>query len=175
MISNQRRIALMWVVALTFYAACWFLPIMDSHVGYQGALIAHVIALRLFEDVASRFEEPVALFGVVFYAIGWMANELFVLGVVTVPKWPRFAVRSLAFSLGIMISWQALYAGAFPLLIGYWLWVAAGVMVLWLSAERLARQMESSVLSVLTDKVALALLLFPILNAAASATLGPIK
>jgi len=175
MISRQHRSALMWAVALTFYAACWFLPIIDSDVGYDGAALAHLLFLDLFEDFASRFEEPADLFGVVFYATGWMGNELFVLGVFTVRKWPRFAVRSLAFSLGIMISWQTLYAGAFPFLIGYWLWVAAGVMVLWLSAERLARQTESSVLSVLTDKVALALLLFPIFNAAATAALDATK
>jgi len=115
------------------------------------------------------------LFLTVFYAIGWMANELFVLGIVTVWKWPTFAVRSLAFSLGIMIAWQVGFAAAFPLLIGYWLWVAAGTITLWLSAERLARQKESVVLSVFTDKVTLTLLLFPIVNAAAGVTLDAME
>jgi hypothetical protein len=171
MYSKQQGIALFWAVALALYAACWFLPIIDSDVGYQGAGLAHIMFVSLFENPPPIVDQPVTLFATVFYAIGWMANELFVLGIVTVWKWPRFAVRSLAFSLGIMIAWQIGFAAAFPLLIGYWLWVAAGTITLWLSAERLARQKESVVLSVFKDKVTLALLLVPIVNAAAGVTL----
>ncbi len=131
--------------------------------------------IGLFENPPPIVDHPATLFLTVFYAIGWMANELFVLGIVTVWKWPRFAVRSLAFSLGIMIAWQVGFAAAFPLLIGYWLWVASGAITLWLSAERLALQKESVVLSVFTDKVTLALLLFPIVNAAAGVALNAMK
>jgi hypothetical protein len=173
--SKQQGIALFWAVALALYAACWFLPIIGRYVGYQGAREAHIMFIGLFQNPPPIVDQPVKLFETVFHAIGWMANELFVLGIVTVWKWPRFAVRSLAFSLGIMIAWQVGFAGAFPLLIGYWLWVAAGTITLWLSAERFARQKESVVLSVFTDKVTLALLLFPIVNAATGVTLDAMK
>jgi hypothetical protein len=173
--SKPQGIVLLWAVALAFYAACWFLPIIDSDVGYQGAEFAHIMFIGLFENPPSIVDQPVTLFITVFYAIGWMANELFVLGLVTVWRWPRFAVRSLGFSLGIMIAWQVGFADAFPLLIGYWLWVAAGSITLWLSAERLARQKESIVLSVFADKPTLALLLFPIVNAAAGVSLDAMK
>ena len=173
--SKQQGIALFWAVALALYAACWFLPIIGRDVGYQGARQAHIMFIGLFENPPPIVDQPATLFLTVFYAIGWMANELFVLGIVTVWKWPRFAVRSLAFSLGIMIAWQVGFAAAFPLLIGYWLWVAAGTITLWLSAERLARQKESVVLSVFTDKVTLTLLLFPIVNAAAGVTLDAME
>ncbi len=173
--SKQQGIALFWAVALALYAACWFLPIIGRDVGYQGAGQAHIMFIGLFENPPPIVDHPATLFLTVFYAIGWMANELFVLGIVTVWKWPRFAVRSLAFSLGIMIAWQVGFAAAFPLLIGYWLWVASGAITLWLSAERLALQKECVILSVFTDKVTLALLLFPIVNAAAGVTLNAMK
>ena len=173
--NKQQCIALFWAVALALYAACWFLPTIDSDVGYQSAGRAHLMFVILFESPPPIVDQPVTLFITVFYAIGWMANELFVLGIVTVWKWPKFAVRSLAFSLGIMIAWQIGLAAAFPFLIGYWLWVAAGSTTLWLSAERLARQKKSVVLSVFTDKVTLALLLFPIVNATVGVTLDAMK
>jgi len=178
MISNKHRIAPMWAVALTLYAACWFLPIIESDrgaIGYHGAKFAHTLFLEQFGSFAAKLKGPADLFGTVFISIGWLANELFVLGVATVWKWPRFAVRFLAFSLGIMISWQVAFLDEFPLFIGYWLWIAAGVIALWLCAERLARQPKSSVVSVLADKVTLSLLLFPILNAAAGSTLDAIN
>ena len=84
-------------------------------------------------------------------------------------------MRFLAFSLGIMVSWQVFCAGEFPLLIGYELWVAAGLIVLWLSAGRLAYQTKSSVLGVITNKVTLSFILFPILNAAAMRALFDVK
>ena len=173
--SKQQGVALFWAVALALYSACWFLPIIGRDVGYQGAGQAHIMFIGLFENPPPIVDHPATLFLTVFYAIGWMANELFVLGIVTVWKWPRFAVRSLAFSLGIMIAWQVGFAAAFPLLIGYWLWVASGAITLWLSAERLALQKECVILSVFTDKVTLALLLFPIVNAAAGVTLNAMK
>ena len=86
---KQQGIALFWAVALALYAACWFLPIIDSDVGYQGAGLAHIMFVRLFENPPPIADQPVTLFATVFYAIGWMANELFVLGIVTVWKWPR--------------------------------------------------------------------------------------
>ena len=173
MVSNQRRISLMWTVALMLYVSCWFLPIYQDLLGYHGARLAHERFLELFVDFA--FERPADLFVAVSFVIGWMANELFILGIITVWKWPRIAVPSLAFSLGVMASWQVMVAGAFPLLIGYWLWVAAGVITLWLSAERLARQKGSGVLSVLVEKMTLSLLAFPIVNAAASVALDVMK
>lgn len=57
---------------------------------------------------------------------------------------------------------------------GKLLFVSIGYF-LWLSAERLARQKESVVLSVFTDKVTLTLLLFPIVNAAAGVTLDAME
>jgi hypothetical protein len=169
MIGRQHRIALMWAVALVFYVACWFLPIVNSDepsIGYDGAVYAHEEFLRLIENFPPRFDNPDDLFGAIFQAIGWMANELFVLGLITLWRWPKFAVRSLALSLGIMISWQVRNPNFFPLLIGYWLWVAAGAIVLWLSAERLVLKGESSVFEVLTERVNLSLMLFPIVNSA---------
>ena len=180
MISNQHRITVTWAAALTLYAACWFLPILEQSsgrfVGYEGAKIAHLMFVELVEKIfASKPRGLPNVFFVVFATIGWMANELFVLGVCTVWIWPGIAIRFLAFSLGIMVSWQVYYAGEFPLLIGYWLWVAAGLIVLWLSAGRLAYRTKSSVLDVITNKITLSFLLFPILNAAAMRAVFDVK
>ena len=65
-----------------------------------------------------------------------------------------------------MISWQILRLDEFPFLIGYWFWVTAGAMALWLAATRLARKARIGVGVVLAEPAILALLLIPILNIA---------
>lgn len=176
MSSRQYRIALMWAVALALYVACWFLPILNGDnpaIGYDGAAFAHEM---FFELLAGKISNPISAstpFLVIFASIGWMANELLILGIIILWKWPRIAVRAIAFSLGIMISWQVFILISFPLLIGYWLWVAAGAIAVWLSAERLARLSESSVFGVLTGRGNLSLVAFPIVNSAFLFALSP--
>lgn len=162
-----------WVVgavALGLYVACWVLPIMDEGgkgvlIGIDGARFAH----QAFWDLITggkTVDSVGEVFGVIFSTIGWLANELFVLGVAVFWNWPRLAVRSFAFSLGIMISWQIVFFEEFPLYIGFWAWVAAGAIVLGLAASRLARQTRRTVGNVLVEPMTVALLFLPILNAA---------
>ncbi len=153
-----------WFLALVLYGACWVLPILDKKIGFDGARFAHEAFWELVTEGRS-IDSIAQVFGVVFTAIGWLANELFLLGLATLLKWRRLAVRSFAFSLGIMISWQVAYLGDFPFLIGYWFWVGAGAIALWLAASRLAREKRCGVGAVIAEPTALALLLVPILNA----------
>ena len=130
---------LAWAVALVLYAACWVLPIFEELIGFHGALIAHEGFWKLITEQKS-IDSVSDVFEAIFFAVGWLANELFLLGLVTLRKWPRVSVSLFAFSLGIMISWQIAYPPTIPLLIGYWFWVAAGSIALWLAASRLARE-----------------------------------
>ncbi len=103
-------------------------------------------------------------------ATGWclkgcLATELFLLGLATLLKWARLGVRSFAFSLGMMISWQVLAWRHFPLLIGYWFWVGAGAIAPWLAASRLAGEKRRGVGPVIAEPTTLALLFVPIPNA----------
>lgn len=156
---------LAWAAALALYGACWLLPITDGNIGFDGARFAHEEAWKLITE-GRAIESAGDVFGVIFVAMGWLANELFVLGVALLPRRPRFAVRSLAFGLGIMVSWQVAFADEFPLLVGYWFWVAAGAIVLWLAAVRLGRGTGRGGGAVLSDPATLAFLMVPILNAA---------
>ena len=161
---------LAWAAALALYGACWLLPIGPDIVGFDGARFAHEEAWKLITEGRAIVTVGDVL-GAAFTAIGWLANELFVLGVALLPRRPRFAVRSLAFGLGIMVSWQVAFADEFPLLVGYWFWVAAGAIVLWLAAVRLGRETGRGRGAVLSDPAALALLIVPILNAAIATAL----
>ena len=101
-----------------------------------------------------------------FITVGWPANEIFLIGVATVMTRPRLSVRLLAFAFGIMIAWQVAFVDAFPLAIGYWSWVAAGGLALWLAAARLARKSRGTARVIFADRPTLALLLAPSLIAA---------
>ncbi len=81
-------------------------------------------------------------------------------------------VRIFAATLGIMVSWQVGFYENFPLLIGYWAWVAAGAIALGLTAERRDRLSEQSTGAVLADPVALTGFLVPLLNAALAVMTG---
>ncbi|MDH3474842.1 MAG: hypothetical protein OEM59_14250 [Rhodospirillales bacterium] len=164
-------VRLAWAAALALYAACWVLPILEDAIGFDGARFAHEEFWRLLTE-GRPIDSVGDVFVVVFFAIGWLANELFLLGVATLLKWPRAAVRCLAFSLGIMVSWQIAFVEEFPLLIGYWFWVAAGAIMLWLAAARLAGQAGRGLGAVLAEPLTLALLLVPALNAAAARALA---
>lgn len=172
-------IVLAWAVALLLYGACWVLPILVKgktgfYIGFDGARVAH----EEFWTLAAKgrsIDSIAEVFGVAFIAIGWLANELFLLGLATVRRRPRLAVRSLAFSLGIMVSWQIAFLDNFPLLMGYWFWVGAGAIALWLAASHLADGKERGVGAVIAEPATLALLLVPILNAAIGVPLGAFK
>ena len=172
--TARRDVKLAWALALVLYGFCWLLPIIAADkdaVGFDGARIAHEEFWELITEGRS-IDAVSDVFGIIFFAIGWLANELFVLGVATSLRWPRIALWSFAFSLGIMISWQIALQKEFPLLIGYWFWVAAGAIALGLAATRVARETRHGVGAVLAEPMTLALLLVPILNAVLGATLG---
>ena len=169
--TARRDVKLAWTLAFVLYGFCWLLPIIHykDAVGFDGARVAHEEFWELITEGRS-IDAVSDVFQVSFFAIGWLANELFVLGVATFLRWPRIALRSFAFSLGIMISWQIAFREEFPLLIGYWFWVAAGAITLELAATRVARETRHGVGTVLAEPTTLALLLVPILNAAIGAT-----
>ena len=156
---------LAWAAALALYGSCWFLPILEDAIGYDGAELAHTQFWELITE-GHPIDGAGDVFAVIFFAIGWLANELFVLGLATCRRWPRAAVRSFAFSLGVMVSWQVALPEEFPFLIGYWFWVAAGAVALGLAAGRLAHRTRRGVGAALADPLTLALLLAPVLNAA---------
>lgn len=153
-----------WIIAICLFTASWFLPILKSegsnYIGYDGAEFAH---LGLW-DILTNPKEDRNLSGVLFVLLGWPANELFVLGALTVRRWPRQAVRAFALSLGIMLSWQILAHNNFPLLIGYWFWVFAGAITLSLSAIRQSSQVDCSLGRALLEPVAVTLFLIPVVN-----------
>lgn len=156
-----------WVAVLGLYGACWVLPIIhgsggDTFRGYQGARFAHEV---LWELLTGKLDGK-NVFQFVFVALGWPANELFIAGLVAMWKWPGIAVRCFALALGIMLSWQVLYLAEFPLLIGYWAWVAAGAGALWLAAASLGRDSQGGIKAVLMAPVNLALIGVPVCNAA---------
>lgn len=157
------RITLAWAVTLMLFGVCWLAPAhyLDDSVilGYRAAEIAHL----LFFDLFSR-SSPLD-FKTLFISIGWMANEAFVVGCVLARRRSRLAHRCFAFSFGIMIGWQIAFL-RWPLFaIGYWVWVIAGAMALWLSARRWADTMGRSTASILADKVTMSLVALPIVCA----------
>jgi hypothetical protein len=163
-----------WLASLAFFAICWFLPILDKNIGYDGAELAHKEFWRLLSEGRS-IKTPREFFEFLFIAIGWLANEFYVIGMVTVFAWPKLAIRLFAFALGIMISWHIPFLEKFPLLIGYWFWVAAGGLALWLTALRVAEESGRSITRVLTEPVGAALFLFPVIVASTAVILGGLK
>ena len=155
---------LAWAAVLALYGSCWFLPIFDDAVGYAGAELAHTQFWELITE-GRAIAGAGDVFAVIFVAIGWLANEVFVLGLAACRRWPRAAVRLFAFALGIMLSWQVAFPEEFPLLIGYWFWVAAGTVALGLAAGRLAHATRRGMGAALAEPATLALLLAPVLNA----------
>lgn len=162
---------LAFMVGLAFYASCWVLPIIDSYVGFDGFVEAHKAFWRLLtQDGAS--DSAATVLEVFFISMGWLANELFVVALVAFLKWPLFSLRCMAFSLGIMASWQIALAQEFPLLIGYWLWVAAAAIMLVLFARRLSARSGRDLSSIIADPVTLTLLVVPLANAALAMLTG---
>lgn len=154
-----------FTAALALYSLCWVLPIVDDFIGFDGAREAHTAFWRLLTGSGS-IESTGKFFEAIFISIGWLANELFVLGLVALRKWPLLAVRCFAFSLGIMVSWQIAFPGEFPLLIGYWFWVAAGATMLYFAANTLSRETGRPLKAIVIEPVILMLIVVPIANAA---------
>jgi len=172
--SDTGRSKIAWGAAIALYAACWFLPILDNSVGYDGARVAHQEFWKLLTE-GRAIDSIGVIFQIIFFSIGWLVNELFLIGLVVFRARPRLSVRLFAFSLGIMLSWQLALPGSFPLLVGYWFWVAAGVIALSLSAVRVADEFGRKPGTALTEPVSLVLLLFPIANAAVAGMMGVLK
>ncbi len=172
-LTNPVKLA--WAVAIVLFAACWFLPIIEAGgkrnilLGYEGARFAHE---KFWELLSGGSDTPKGLFGIAFVAIGWLANEMFIAGLLAVAKWPRAGLRIFALALGIMLSWQVGFYENFPLLVGYWAWCAAGAIALGLAAHRLGHLSGRSAGAALADPVALALLIVPVLNAALGVMTG---
>jgi hypothetical protein len=159
------------VAALALYASCWFLPIIDGHVGFDGARLAHSEFWRLLTGDYT-VDSPFKIFEIIFISFGWLANELFVLGIIIFRMKPVLAVRCIAFSLGIMISWQFAMLGEFPLLIGYWFWVVSGGMMLYFAASRLSHETGRTIKAIIVEPVTLLLLVFPVANVAIGVITG---
>jgi hypothetical protein len=130
---------LLWTIVFVAYAACWFLPIMadgnNRYIGYDGAVFAHE---QFWKALGKGFREADSVFAGIFVSVGWLANELFLLALATFKRWPLASVRLAAASLGIMLSWQIAFYEEFPLLIGYWLWIIAGALLLLLASRNAA-------------------------------------
>ena len=97
---------------------------------------------------------------------GWLANELFVFGGAAYRSRPQIALRAFAFALGIMVSWQVVFIGYVLHYVGYWAGVAAGAMMLGLTANRVAERSRRHLGAALAERVTLALVVLPVLNAA---------
>ena len=172
-------VKLAWTAAIVLFAACWFLPIIEGSgkkeyfLGFEGARFAHE---KFWALISGGSDTPKGVAGMLFVAIGWPANELFIAGLLTVAKWPRASLRIFAAALGIMVSWQVGFHENFPLRIGYWAWVAAGVIALMLAAHRQGQSTRQvpgrSAGAALADPVALTLLTIPLLNAALAVMTG---
>lgn len=160
-----RVVTILWIVTLLLYAACWFLPIIvegdERFLGYQGARFAHSSAWELIAQ-GETIESAGDVLAVLFRSIGWLANELFLLALLVLRTRPAAAVRLLAAALGIMLAWQLVFIENFPLLVGYWAWVAAGALALWLAAARLAESGARSVGALLSERPTIALFAAPI-------------
>ena len=157
--------------ALALNAAGWFLPIIGGMTGLEGVRWVHEVAWEMIERDHS-VDSASDVLGVMFRAIGWPFQELFILGIAILLWRPRIAVRLFAFSLGILISWQILFWESFPFLIGYWFWVMSFATALWLAATNMARETIRGAVTVLAKPATLALLLVPILNAVLIIILG---
>jgi hypothetical protein len=126
-----------WLVSMALYALCWVLPILDEYIGYEGARLAHREFWKFLAEGRS-VDTFSALFEIIFISVGWLANELYLLGLVAFLFQRRIAVRLFALALGIMISWHLAFLDEFPLLVGYWFWVLAGGIAFYLAALRRA-------------------------------------
>ena len=172
--ANQVRV--LWGVALALFAVCWVLPIIgvgkETYLGYQGARFAHE---RFWELLTQGPKKPTDVFAVAFISIGWLANELFLVGLVLAAKWPLAAMRVFAFSLGIVLSWQVAFADHFPLRVGYWAWCAAGALALGLTAKRRAAADGRGTWAAFAEPASLILLLVPVANAAIGVTLDQFR
>lgn len=169
-------IKLLWISALVLYAICWVLPILDggkeTYIGYDGTELAHTEFWKL---VTGARDDRVSIIGAIFISLGWLPNELFLLGLLAAWQWPQSAHRIFAVSLGIMLSWQILFHENFPLLIGYWCWIASAVIALSLSVTAEARRTGRSHAQILADPVALIGFGVPIVNAVAGVVTGDFK
>jgi hypothetical protein len=154
--DNRQHIVVLWLVAIGLHVAGWFLPIPIVGAGYEAVVIAH----KQFADLLQGFPGDA---DIIFFASGALVTELFLLGVITVWKWPKFALRTFALSLGSTLSWQVMFIDINLFGSVYLSWLLAAAMASGLAAERLAHEKGVGIRTVLTDKIALALLLFPII------------
>ncbi len=155
--------AIALAVALVLNASGWFLPIADEFTGLDGVRWVHEGAWEMIERDHS-VDTVGDVLGVIFRAIGWPFQELFILGIAILLWRPRTAVRLFAFSLGILISWQiAIWGNLFE--IGYWFWVMSFAIALWLAATDMARETIRGAVINLAKPIPLALLLGPSLIA----------
>lgn len=163
-------------VALGLFIMCWWLPVLETQqgeilIGFDGAQLAHQEFWKLITE--GRTVNSVAdIIAIVFLSIGWLANELFLLSLVVLRKWPRVAVRFFAFTLGVMVSWQIAFLEEFPLGIGYWAWVASGAIMLGVATGRAKQGTESPRTGFLGEPITVGLLIIPLLNATAGLGLG---
>ena len=137
---------------------------MDDYVGYEGARLAHKEFWKLLTEGHS-IDAFGAIFEMIFISVGWLANELYLIGLVAFLFQRRIAVRLFALAFSIMISWHLAFLDEFPLLIGYWFWVLAGGIAFYLAASRRAEDIGVPAVKIIMEPVTLALLLFPVLNA----------
>ena len=64
-----------------------------------------------------------------------------------------------------MISWQLAFPKELPFLIGYWIWIAAVAIALWIVTLRLIEIEQIDLRAVLGDRFSQTLFLTPVLNA----------
>ncbi len=156
--------AIALAAALVLNASGWFLPVAGGMTGLGGARFVHEVAWEMIER-DHAVDSASDVLGVMFRAIGWSFQELFILGIAVLRWRPRIAVRLFALALGILISWQILFWEYFPFLIGYWFWVMSFAISLWLAATDMARETIRGAVITLAKPIPLALLLFPSLIA----------
>ncbi len=154
--------AIALAVALVLNASGWFLPVAGGMTGLDGVRWVHEAAWEMIERDHS-VDTVSDVLGVMFRAIGWSFQELFILGIAVLRWRPRIAVRLFALALGILISWQVLFVGEnfSPFLIGYWFWATSFAIALWLAATNMARETIRGAVITLARPIPLALLLFP--------------
>lgn len=156
--------AIALAAALVLNASGWFLPVAGGMTGLDGVRWVHEVAWEMIERDHS-VDTVSDVLGVMFRAIGWSFQELFILGIAVLRWRLRIAVRLFALALGILISWQILFWESFPFLIGYWFWVMSFAISLWLAATNVARETIRGAIINLAKPIPLALLLGPSLIA----------
>jgi hypothetical protein len=74
-----------------------------------------------------------------------------------------------------MLSWQIMFHKEFPLLIGYWLWIAAGIIALGLATTARSRATGRPWRTLLSEPIVLLGFFAPIANAVLGVVTGGFK